>query len=294
MNPDDNSIVDRESAGPPPDPMIEVSNPAHSLPDVPVARPVLVDSLPAHVTVGGTYDVSGSLASSLVRLTPWRAVWQLVCLLLAGLAGVVIGLLLMAGVQLRDERWANMFITAFAGMTCILAAFALVGAARQRPSAIGWRVNNILADVGLGVAGAFGMYMVMMMAAMVLVLIRPDLMDQAQKGIEKTIPRASIPMMVAFMAFVALWEEVVFRGFLLTRLFAVFRRWWLAVLVGSVLFSLGHAYQGVVATVVIGCVGIVLGVMFVWRRSLLPVIVFHMMFNLIGLLILRSQSETWK
>lgn len=203
-------------------------------------------------------------------------------------------MLLMAGVQLRDERWANMFITAFAGMTCILAAFALVGAARQRPSAIGWRVNNILADVGLGVAGAFGMYMVMMMAAMVLVLIRPDLMDQAQKGIEKTIPRASIPMMVAFMAFVALWEEVVFRGFLLTRLFAVFRRWWLAVLVGSVLFSLGHAYQGVVATVVIGCVGIVLGVMFVWRRSLLPVIVFHMMFNLIGLLILRSQSETWK
>jgi membrane protease YdiL (CAAX protease family) len=297
VNRDDNSTADGEPLSPPPDPMIEVSNPEHSLPDVPMARPVSVENLPPYATSAGEYDVSGSLSLSVVRLTPWRAVLQLVLLLVAGVAGALIGSVLMAGVQLRDERWAHVFITAFAGLACILAAFAMVLSARQRLSAIGWRVNNILADIGLGLAGAFGIYIVMMIAAMILVLVRPDLMNrttEAQEAIEKTIPRASVPMMVLFMAFVALWEEIVFRGFLLTRLFAIFRRWWLTVLVGGLLFSLGHGYQGVVATVVIGCVGIVLGAMFVWRRSLLPVVAFHMTFNLIGLLLLRSQSDTWK
>jgi membrane protease YdiL (CAAX protease family) len=267
------------------------ADPQHSLPDIPVARPVLVESLPQ------TGPAAESISSSVVRLTPWRAVLQLVLLGLAGVVGVTIGAGLSSLISVPDERWGNIIVIAGAGLACIVAAFAMVRSAGQRPAAIGWRVNDIGSDVGLGLLAAFTAYVVMFMAAMVLILLRPDLLEkstEARQAIEETIPRASIPAMVLMMGFVAVWEEVVFRGFLLTRLYAIVRRWWLAVPLGAVLFSLGHGYEGGIATVVIGCVGVLLGVLFVWRRSLLPAVVFHLAFNLIALLLLRAESQTWK
>lgn len=278
-------------AGTPHDALEPQADPQHSLPDVPMARPVFAEALPPE---GMSAE---SISSSLVRLTPWRAVLQLIVLVLAGGVGLVVGSLVTAGMDLPDERWANMIITGAAGLACILAAFAMVRSSGQRPAAIGWRVNDLTADVGIGVAAALGMYAAMFVAAMVLILLRPDLMEksaQAREAIEETIPRASIPAMILLMAFVALWEEIVFRGFLLTRLYCLLRRWWLTVPVGGVLFSLGHGYQGELATVVIGGVGILLGVIFVWRKSLLPAVIFHLTFNLIGLLLLRAQSQTWQ
>lgn len=275
----------------PRDALESAAAPDQPLPDVPVARPILAESLcPAHLR-------ADTLSSSIVSLTPWRAILQLILLVGAAIAGIILGSVLVIAVKLPDPRWEQMIIMAFAGVACILASFAMVRSVGQQPAAIGWRFKNVASDVGLGISVALGVYAVMMAVAMFLVLIRPDLMEdstKAQRAIEATIPRASVPVMVLMMAFVALWEEVVFRGFLLTRLFVLFKKWWLTVLAGGVLFSLGHGYQGEIATLVIACVGVLLGTIFVWRRSLVPAIAFHMVFNLIGLLLLRSQSTTWQ
>jgi len=237
------------------------------------------------------------LSSSAVRLSRWRAVLQLLLAFGAAVAGALLGAVLAASIQPGDKRWNEIIVTGAAGLACIIAVFALLRAAGQRPAAIGWRVNHVGADVGVGFLATLVTYGALICGSIVLALIRPDLMEQstqAQRAIEKTIPRTSFPTMILMMVLVALWEEIVFRGFLLTRLYAILRRWWLAVPLGAALFAMGHYdLQGALATAVIWAVGILLGVLLAWRRSLLPGIVFHACFNIIGLSLLRS-SGTWQ
>jgi len=273
-----------------PDPLMRAADPAYPLPDVPMARPVAIENLPPGLT-------GQDITSSVVLLSPWTAFLQILALLIIGLLSVVLAGWSTAMLSLPDPRWKQTVITAFAGLVTLLAAFGLTRLAGQRVSAIGWRVDSVASDVALGVGTVIGTYSTMIMAAVVVTLIRPDLLEtstQAQRAIQETIPPSSVPALIAMMAFVSLWEEVVFRGFLLTRLYAMFRRWWMAVIVGSLLFAAGHIYQGVMATVVIGFIGVVLGALFVWRRSLLAPFVFHLIFNVAALLVLRSQSENWQ
>lgn len=262
----------------------------HPLPDIPMARPIGVEALESR---GPSAE---SLESSLVRLTPWRAVFQIVVMFVVGVLGVITGGIVSAFVPLSDERWATLITMGVAGLFCVPAAFLLARSTGQRAAALGWRLNDIGTDLVLGVGGAIGMYLCLMMLALVLVLLRPDLLNstpEAQKAIEASFPPASVASMVLIMGLVALWEEVVFRGFLLTRLYVIVRRWWLTVPIGAALFSVGHGYQGNLATAVIGVVGVLLGMLFIWRRSLLPAVAFHMTFNLISVLLLKSQSQTW-
>ncbi|MBI4581700.1 MAG: CPBP family intramembrane metalloprotease [Planctomycetes bacterium] len=256
---------------------------------VPMARPVAADVVLAAET-GGPIALAG-------RMSAWRAGWQIVQMVMVAVAGMVVGGIIAGLCRFQDPRWNEMVVTAAAGVACIVAAFTLVRSAGQRPAAIGWCTRSARVDIAIGLLSALAIYVALITGAVLLVLVRPDLLEettQAREAIEKTIPRTSIPVMMAMMVFVAVWEEVVFRGFLLTRLQAIVRRWWLAVAIGTVLFAVGHGYQGPIALVAVGALGVILGVLFVWRRSLLPGIALHAAFNLINLLVLHTQSETWR
>lgn len=254
---------------------------------IPMARPVSIDALREG------RDTAASVSPGADGLTVGGAIVQILLVLLAGTAGAFAAGFVSTLLPLGDRRWGELITTAGAGAAGMAAVFMMVRLAGQRPAAIGWRINRAGADIGLGVGMAFAVYLVMILAAMAWVAFNPQVLNertQAQQAIEQAIPHTSILSLVLMMSFVAVWEEVVFRGFLLTRLRAIFRRWWLAVLFGAVLFSLGHGWQGRVATVITGSVGVFLGLLFVWRRSLLPPVAFHLTFNLIGMLLLRAQG----
>lgn len=85
----------------------------------------------------------------------------------------------------------------------------------------------------------------------------------------------------------ALAEEMLFRGYLLTRLSELFGQraagWMTAVAVGALLFGLSHFYQGPVGMVSSGATGLVLGVGY-WLggRNLWPLIIAHGIGNSLG------------
>ncbi len=96
-------------------------------------------------------------------------------------------------------------------------------------------------------------------------------------------------------AFVGLWEELVFRGFLLNRLKVTFRgdvR--VAVVATGLLFGIGHGYQGMLGIFQTAAVGIALGAVTVWRKSLWPAVIAHLSIDTIGLVaikIIRPAAE---
>jgi uncharacterized protein len=86
---------------------------------------------------------------------------------------------------------------------------------------------------------------------------------------------AELLLAIVLVAIVAVAEETIFRGYLLLRFQALFRSSALAVLLSSVIFSLGHGYEGAAGVVTVGMMGVVFAVIYLWRRSLVAPIVMH-------------------
>jgi membrane protease YdiL (CAAX protease family) len=109
------------------------------------------------------------------------------------------------------------------------------------------------------------------------------------------VPLAAILPLAAFVAF---WEETVFRGFLLGRLRASMaetgqrgapcRRDAFSVVVAALCFGAGHGYQGVLGIVQTTSAGLVLGTLAVWRQSLWPCIGAHLAIDAFGLVALKA------
>jgi len=98
-------------------------------------------------------------------------------------------------------------------------------------------------------------------------------------------------------AFVAVWEETVFRGFILGRFRAsipvrdtpaALRRDALAIALTALCFGAGHGYQGGLGLLQTTVAGLGLGALVVWRKSIWPAIGAHFAIDAFGLLVLRA------
>jgi membrane protease YdiL (CAAX protease family) len=84
---------------------------------------------------------------------------------------------------------------------------------------------------------------------------------------------------------VALAEEIIFRGYLLTRLKEITENTWLSVFLSTLLFTLGHVYEGTAGMMAVGYIGLVFSLLFLWKKSLAIVIVLHFLTNFIPIVI---------
>ena len=81
------------------------------------------------------------------------------------------------------------------------------------------------------------------------------------------------------------FAEELLRAFVLTRFDRSFGRIGLAaaVVVDSVVFGLGHLYQGVTAAIQSGITGFLFALVFLWRRRAADSMVVHAIFDLLGI-----------
>jgi uncharacterized protein len=140
----------------------------------------------------------------------------------------------------------------------------------------------------LGVAGAYGVNIVL---GLLFVLVRGNPVGQAQSKAEWA-SKVDVPLwaILPLAIFVGFWEETVFRGFLLGRFRAAFgatdslskRDVW-AVVLTAVLFGGAHGYQGVLGVMQTSVIGITLGLLTVWRKSVWPAAIAHATIDAFGL-----------
>lgn len=92
----------------------------------------------------------------------------------------------------------------------------------------------------------------------------------------------------AAMLFVAVYEELLARGFLLQRSRLLIAGIWGPVLLSSLLFGLGHGYQGWIGIAQTALVGVILARATLYWGTLWPAIIAHAALNTVALSILQT------
>ena len=155
-------------------------------------------------------------------------------------------------------------------------------------------LRDTLAFGGLGLLLAYGANL---LSVLVFAAVRGSMVQQAADKAKWASKLGELPLawILPLALFVGLWEELVFRGFLLGRLRVAFgavdgsprsRTVW-AIVVTGILFGAGHGYQGMLGLIQTSAVGMVLGALTVWRKSLWPAVIAHLTIDTIGLFALK-------
>jgi membrane protease YdiL (CAAX protease family) len=160
----------------------------------------------------------------------------------------------------------------------------------DRRGALGLAPSRASAAIGWGLAGVALAYVTEAVAvAAYVVVARVDLTTELAAKARWSAQLSDIPLVwiVPLSIFVGIYEEVVFRGFLLGRLRELVGSRTLAVIVAAVLFAAGHRYQGSLGMVQTFVVGAVLGALTVARGSVWASIVAHVTIDTFGLFALH-------
>jgi membrane protease YdiL (CAAX protease family) len=159
----------------------------------------------------------------------------------------------------------------------------LVARDRQPVTAIGWVRRHIGRDILIGLALSIPL------------VIGVQVLEAALRAAGLSSPSSApgltprgpgeVALAVVLVLVVAVAEETIFRGYLILRFAAVLRSRFWAVVASSLLFAIGHGYEGGAAVVTIGLTGLVFAIVYLWRQSLVAPIVMHLVFNLLAIVV---------
>jgi membrane protease YdiL (CAAX protease family) len=188
----------------------------------------------------------------------------------------------------------------FIGTAMLLGVAALLRRDRSWRESLALRPEPLGRAAGWSLLGLVATYAVNLLFTVVYVTVQGDLELVASRRLRWLGVLAELPVeaILPLALFAGLWEEVVFRGFLLGRVRAAIpaaegrgarlRRDGLAVLATAAAFGLGHGYQGLLGMLQTSLAGLVLGSLVVRRQSLWPAVGAHLAIDLFGLLMLQA------
>ncbi|MFO7965853.1 MAG: CPBP family intramembrane glutamic endopeptidase [Desulfobacterales bacterium] len=150
---------------------------------------------------------------------------------------------------------------------------------------IGFTFKNIWREAALGVVLFIPIMLIM---AAVEAALRAGGLSVPQTAPTFLVPSGTfqIGLAVVFLIVVAVSEEVIFRGYLIKRFASFSNSPIIALFISSAIFAVGHGYQRTGGMLGVGVLGLIFGVVYLWRRSLTAPIVMHFIQNFLGIIAL--------
>lgn len=152
------------------------------------------------------------------------------------------------------------------------------------------RVGDFFSDIALAVSVWFGTLLVIAVAAIAMGMDHSGNIEEARKQLGFLAPQSGLEVVlwICLSATAGFCEEIIFRGYLQKQFTRLLRNRWTAVIVVSILFGLGHGYEGLQRMLLIALLGVAFGVMSLLRNSLRPAMMAHTLQDTISGLLLRA------
>lgn len=152
-------------------------------------------------------------------------------------------------------------------------------------SAIGWTRRRVGREILLGI-GLFPLFvLVSAFVQRLLIAIGLPVAERLPAFLQATGGTAGTILALVLVLVVAVAEETVFRGYLMNRFLRLRGSLTLAVAASTLLFAIGHAYQGAVGVLTVTVAGALLALIYVWRSSLVAPTTIHVLQDLMAIVI---------
>lgn len=99
-----------------------------------------------------------------------------------------------------------------------------------------------------------------------------------------------VPLAVLLVIVVAAAEETIFRGYLILRFAAVGGSVRAAALASSVVFALGHGYEGLAGLITVGALGLVFAIVYLRTKSLAAPMVMHFLQDFVSIVLVPMMT----
>ena len=138
-----------------------------------------------------------------------------------------------------------------------------------------------IGDSRLTFGGTFALLIVLAIVSCVVLWrlerLQPAALNAAVGRMRKLVPAFGLEMaaFVVVCLTAGVCEELLYRGWLVNLLRVATGSTWVAVVAGAIVFGVGHAYQGAIAMLRTGFVGLQLAILYVVVGSLIPGQVLH-------------------
>ncbi len=191
--------------------------------------------------------------------------------------------------QVRQQG-ASFDLVAYATILRDLALVALVAfflwRNREPLTRIGWNPAFLRREAVLGVVLFFPM------------VLFTGMLERVFRSLGLSAPSTPLPrfltatdweefaLALLLVVFVAIAEETIFRGYLILRLQNLTGSPVAAAVLSSVVFAMGHGYEGTAGVATVGVMGLIFAAVYLWRRSLVAPIVMHFLQDFIGIVLL--------
>jgi membrane protease YdiL (CAAX protease family) len=185
---------------------------------------------------------------------------------------------------------SSFIVTALAAMfndiALVMLVIFLLWHNQETPRLVGWVTKGFFDEVLIGVL----LFLPMTYSLRVL--------EMFFHSIGLTVPKGHLPafltpsgtdqiiLAVLLVIVVAIAEETIFRGYLILRLKNVTNSSAAAVLLSSLIFCIGHGYEGMAGVASIFVLGVFFSVVYLWRKSLVAPMVMHFLQDFTGIVLL--------
>ncbi len=196
-----------------------------------------------------------------------------------------------------DLRVLNISLSLGGGAVIVIGTIVIAQRHRQWAASVGLCSDRWWATILCGVVAIAAAYVSMLATVGVTALVYPaglEAMERNKETIAESFPKLHPLLLCAVALFVGFYEELICRGFLLTRLRRATGSATLAVLVSSLIFAAPHAASQEAITVVpLFAMAVTWAVITLWRKSVIPAILAHAVFDLINLLFIFYAPDEW-
>jgi membrane protease YdiL (CAAX protease family) len=186
--------------------------------------------------------------------------------------------------EIADEGIALTALTN--GAFVVISVTLLLVLSRERYGDLGFHRRRLLRQIGLGVL--FGVLIFVLDTLLISPVASALVPETASQGVDMSVffgKLSYIPIWLVIALLKGGLTEELWRIFCLTRFEKLFGRAGLilALIAGSLVFGLGHAYQGLGTVLAEGVQGLLYAGVYLRRRSAWEPVVAHAVFDLIGI-----------
>lgn len=161
----------------------------------------------------------------------------------------------------------------------------LLSRARQPVAALGWVRRGIWLEVLVGVA----LFVALLVGSQLLAAaLQSAGLSKPRTGSTGLLPSSNfgdLLLAVVLVAVVAVAEETIFRGYLILRFKSALQSRFWAVLLSTVVFAIGHGYEGGAGVLTVGVIGLFFALVYEWRGSLVAPIVMHFCLDFVSIVL---------